>query len=69
MIGQHLTRLGPAFWATYMMYEASSFECSRIAQDLQIRKVQVESVVQLFNEGNTCPFITRYPQGTHRRAR
>src|SRR5947207_6136155 len=43
-----------------MMYEASSFECSRIAQDLQIRKVQVESVVQLFNEGNTVPFITRY---------
>ncbi len=43
-----------------MIYEATSFECSRIAQDLQIRKVQVESVVQLFNEGNTVPFITRY---------
>ena len=43
-----------------MMYEATSFECSRIAQDLQIRKVQVECVVQLFNEGNTVPFITRY---------
>jgi protein Tex len=43
-----------------MMYVATSFECSRIAQDLQIRKVQVESVVQLFNEGNTVPFITRY---------
>ena len=43
-----------------MMYEATSFECSRIAQDLQVRKVQVESVVQLFNEGNTVPFITRY---------
>src|ERR1700722_8057023 len=43
-----------------MMYEATSFECSRIAQDLQIRKVQVESVVQLFNDGNTVPFITRY---------
>lgn len=42
------------------MYEASSFECARIAQDLQIRKVQVESVVDLFNEGNTVPFITRY---------
>src|SRR3712207_4510383 len=35
-------------------------ECSRIAQDLQIRKVQVESVVQLLDEGNTVPFITRY---------
>src|SRR5436309_1723411 len=43
-----------------MMYEATSFECSRIAQDLQIRKIQVECVVQLFNEGNTIPFITRY---------
>ncbi len=35
-------------------------ECSRIAQDLQIRKVQVESVVHLLDEGNTVPFITRY---------
>jgi uncharacterized protein len=35
-------------------------ECSRIAQDLQIRKIQVESVVQLLDEGNTVPFITRY---------
>lgn len=43
-----------------MIYEATSFECSRIAQDLQIRKLQVETVVQLFNEGNTVPFITRY---------
>src|SRR5271163_1581079 len=43
-----------------MIYEATSFECSRIAQDLQIRRVQVESVVQLFDEGNTVPFITRY---------
>jgi len=42
------------------MYEATSFECSRIAQDLQVRKVQVESVVQLFNEGNTVPYIARY---------
>lgn len=43
-----------------MNYEATSFECSRIAQDLQIRKLQVESVVQLFNEGNSIPFIARY---------
>src|SRR5438067_13904677 len=35
-------------------------ELSRIAQDLQIRKVQVESVVGLLDEGNTVPFITRY---------
>ena len=32
----------------------------RIAQDLQIRRVQVESVVLLLDEGNTVPFITRY---------
>lgn len=35
-------------------------DLSRIAQDLQIRRVQVESVVQLLDEGNTIPFITRY---------
>src|SRR4051812_31732523 len=35
-------------------------DLSRIAQDLQIRKVQVEAVVQLLDEDNTIPFITRY---------
>ena len=35
-------------------------DLGRIAQDLQIRRVQVESVVQLLDEGNTVPFITRY---------
>jgi protein Tex len=35
-------------------------DVSRIAQDLQIRKLQVENVVQLLDEGNTVPFITRY---------
>src|SRR5256885_7830782 len=35
-------------------------DLSRIAQDLQIRKVQVENVVQLLDEGNTVPFINRY---------
>src|SRR5438477_773239 len=35
-------------------------DLSRIAQDLQIRKVQVENVVALLDEGNTVPFITRY---------
>jgi uncharacterized protein len=40
--------------------EAPRLDFSRIAQDLQIRKVQVESVVQLLDEGNTVPFITRY---------
>ena len=35
-------------------------DLSRIAQDLQIRKIHVEAVVQLLEEGNTVPFITRY---------
>jgi uncharacterized protein len=35
-------------------------DLARIAQDLQLRKVQVESVVHLLDEGNTVPFITRY---------
>src|SRR5437879_8483534 len=42
------------------MHPISSPECSRIAQDLQIRKMHVENVVQLLDEGNTVPFITRY---------
>jgi competence ComEA-like helix-hairpin-helix protein len=36
------------------------YDLGRIAQDLQIRKVQVEAVVHLLDEGNTIPFITRY---------
>lgn len=36
------------------------FDLGRIAQDLQIRKVQVEAVVHMLDEGNTIPFITRY---------
>src|ERR1043166_6223375 len=42
------------------MHVVTPLDCSRIAQDLQIRKVQVEAVVQLLDEGNTVPFITRY---------
>jgi uncharacterized protein len=42
------------------MYDVTTLDCSRIAQDLQIRKAQVESVIQLLDEGNTVPFITRY---------
>src|SRR5262245_41950667 len=44
------------------MHSQSSADLARIAQDLQIRKVQVESVVQLLDEGNTVPFLTRYRQ-------
>lgn len=40
--------------------ETGHLDLSRIAQDLQIRKVQVEAVVHLLDEGNTIPFITRY---------
>ncbi len=40
--------------------EPGHLDLSRIAQDLQIRKIQVENVVQLLDEGNTIPFITRY---------
>ena len=40
--------------------ELGHLDLSRIAQDLQIRKVQVEAVVALLDEGNTIPFITRY---------
>jgi uncharacterized protein len=38
----------------------AALDLSRIAQSLQIRKVQVENAVQLLDEGNTIPFITRY---------
>ncbi len=42
------------------MPEVARVDFSRIAQDLQLRRVQVESVVALLDEGNTVPFITRY---------
>src|SRR5947209_8717263 len=42
------------------MHQPMTLDYARIAQDLQIRKVQVESVVQLLDGGNTVPFITRY---------
>jgi uncharacterized protein len=40
--------------------DPSALDLSRIAQDLQLRKVQVEAAVQLLDEGNTPPFIARY---------
>ena len=40
--------------------DAPHLDLSRIAQDLQLRKVQVEAAVQLLDEGNTPPFIARY---------
>ena len=35
-------------------------ESARVAQDLQLKRTQVEGVVELLDEGNTVPFITRY---------
>jgi protein Tex len=40
--------------------DSPALDLSRIAQDLQLRKVQVEAAVQLLDEGNTPPFIARY---------
>ena len=37
---------------------AEHLDLSRIAQDLQIRKLQVEAVVHLLDEGNTCLLYT-----------
>ncbi len=36
------------------MHDITSLDCSRIAQDLQIRKVQVEAVALLLDEGTRC---------------
>jgi uncharacterized protein len=54
--------MGRDFMQTSIAPAAPSalLDLSRIAQDLQIRKVHVENVVQLLDEGNTVPFITRY---------
>src|SRR5207237_8442905 len=46
--------------ATPPLHPALMPDLSRIAQDLQIRKVHVENVVKLLDEQNTVPFITRY---------
>ena len=35
-------------------------EFSRIAQDLQIKRVQVEAVARMLEEGATVPFIARF---------
>lgn len=37
-----------------------SIDLGRVAQDLQLRKLQVAAVVELLDTGNTVPFITRY---------
>ncbi len=42
------------------MHDVKTLDCSRIAQDLQIRKVQVENVAELLDQGNAIPFIAQY---------
>ena len=42
------------------MHDVKPVDFSRIAQDLQIRKVHVETVAALLDEGNTPPFIARF---------
>ena len=38
----------------------------KIAEDLSLKKIQVEAAVQLLDEGNTVPFIARYrKEATH----
>src|SRR6266404_1456616 len=57
---EHSTMQHPVTAPTGEAPEVTPLDFSRIAQDLQIRKVQVEAVTQLLDEGNTVPFITRY---------
>jgi transcriptional accessory protein Tex/SPT6 len=45
------------------MDQQPRLDFGRIAQDLQIRKGQVEAVVRLLEEGNAVPFITHYRRG------
>ncbi len=42
------------------MYQPGHQDVGRIAQDLQIRKIQVESVAQLLDEGLAVPYIARF---------
>ncbi|MBY0589051.1 RNA-binding transcriptional accessory protein [bacterium] len=51
------------FWSfnrMVLLMEAPVIDLGRLAQDLQLRKVQVAAVVELLDSGNTVPFITRY---------
>lgn len=40
--------------------QAAEIDLGRVAQDLQLKRKQIEAAVQLLDEGNTVPFITRY---------
>ena len=38
---------------------------AKIAEELEIKKWQVEAVIKLIDEGNTIPFIARYRKEQH----
>ena len=38
---------------------------AKIAEELEIKKWQVEAVIKLIDEGNTIPFIARYRKEAH----
>src|SRR5207244_4339699 len=58
--GRHILPALPSQPVPIVPSAPQPHDLSRIAQDLQIRKAQVEAVVQLLDEENTVPFITRY---------
>lgn len=40
--------------------QTTDIDFGRVAQDLQLKRKQIEAAVALFDQGNTVPFITRY---------
>jgi uncharacterized protein len=45
------------------MSQPVPLDLSRVAQDFQLRRTQVECVVALLDEGNTIPFVARFRRG------
>src|SRR5579872_5230771 len=52
--------MGPSLLERSRMDSPLAVELASVAAELGIGATQVESVVQLADEGNTVPFITRY---------
>jgi transcriptional accessory protein Tex/SPT6 len=44
-------------------------DLTKVAAELRLKPEQVRQTVQLLDEGNTVPFITRYPEGAHGESR
>ena len=42
------------------MDESVSINIAKISQSLNLKSQQIQSVVELLDDGNTVPFITRY---------